>query len=53
MRTFAVYAPMGECLILGGGDEQILTAEMDLSTVEQVRGSINVYRDRIPEVYHV
>lgn len=49
----AVYAPMGECLILGGGDEQILTAEMDISAVEQVRGSINVYRDRIPEAYHI
>lgn len=49
----AVYAPMGECLILGGGDEQILTAEMNLDTVEQVRGSINVYRDRIPSVYQL
>lgn len=49
----AVYDPMGECLILGGGGEQILTAEMDISTVEQVRGSINVYRDRIPGTYHI
>ena len=46
-----MYAPMGECLILGGADEQILTAEMNLSAVEQVRNTINVYRDRIPAAY--
>lgn len=49
----AIYAPMGECVILGGDTEQILTAEMDLSSVEAVRSSINVYRDRIPEAYHL
>ena len=49
----AVYAPMGECLILGGGDEQILVADMDLSIVDQVRSNINVYRDRIPEAYRL
>jgi len=49
----AIYAPMGECLILGGENEQILTAEMDLDAVEKVRSSINVYRDRIPEAYHL
>ena len=49
----AVYAPMGECLVLGGENEQILVADMDLSVVEKVRGSINVYRDRKPEVYKI
>lgn len=47
----AIYAPMGECLILGGEAEQILTADMDLSAVEDVRNRINVYRDRVPEAY--
>ena len=49
----AVYAPMGECVILGGENEQILTTEFDLAAVEKVRGSINVYRDRLPEIYRV
>lgn len=49
----AIYAPMGECLILGGDNEQILTADMDLDAVETVRKNINVYRDRIPEAYHL
>lgn len=49
----AVYAPMGECLILGGENEQILVADMDLDAVEKVRGSINVYRDRKPEAYKI
>lgn len=47
----AVYAPMGECLVRGGEEEQILTADMDLGTVETVRENISVYRDRVPEAY--
>ena len=49
----AVYGPMGECLILGGENEQILVADMDLSAVDEVRSSINVYRDRLPEAYRL
>lgn len=49
----AIYAPTGECVILGGTGEQILTADMDLSLVEGMRSSINVYRDRIPEAYRL
>ena len=49
----AIYAPMGECLILGGENEQLLTADMDLDVVEDVRSRINVYRDRIPEAYRL
>lgn len=49
----AVYGPMGECVILGGENEQILTAEMDLDAVDQVRSSINVYRDRKPGAYRL
>lgn len=47
----AVYGPMGECLIMGGTNEQILVVDLDLEEVEKVRGSINVYRDRKPEAY--
>lgn len=49
----AVYGPMGECLALGGEGEQILTADMDLSAVDRVRNTINVYRDRKPEAYRL
>ena len=47
----AVYAPMGECVVLGGEIEQILTTDMDLSIIDDVRGRINVYRDRKPQAY--
>ena len=36
-----------------GENEQILTADMDLNVVEDVRNRINVYRDRIPEAYRL
>lgn len=49
----AVYGPMGECVILGGESEQILTADMDLDAVDEVRSRINVYRDRKPEAYRL
>ena len=44
---------MGECLILGGEKEQILVADLELSEVDRVRSSINVYHDRRPEVYRL
>ena len=47
----AVYEWMGECLVLGGEAEQILMADMEIGAVDGVRNSINVYRDRLPEVY--
>lgn len=49
----AVYGPMGECRVLGGEEEQILTDSFDLSAVKKVRGSINVYRDRKPSAYRL
>lgn len=49
----AIYGPMGECLVLGGEGEQILMADVDIGTVDTVRDSINVYRDRLPKVYHI
>ena len=49
----AVYGPMGECLVLGGEAEQILMADMEMGAVDGVRDSINVYRDRLPEVYKI
>ena len=36
-----------------GGSEVILTGDLDFSVIEGIRASINVYRDRRPELYHV
>ena len=52
-RPFGSLCPMGECLILGGEKEQILIADMEIQEIDRVRSSINVYRDRRPEVYQL
>ena len=33
--------------------QQILTAEADFSVIEGIRGSINVFQDRRPELYQL
>ena len=43
--------PWGTVLAKAGESEQILTAELDFSTVESIRTSINVFADRRPELY--
>ena len=43
----------GRVLVLGGEAEQILMADMEIGAVDGVRDSINVYRDRLPEVYKI
>lgn len=47
----AVIDPWGEPLVVGGEEEEILTAELDLGVLDGIRNSINVYRDRRPELY--
>lgn len=47
----ALIDPWGEILVLGKDTESILTAEADLSVVQNIRASINAYRDRRPELY--
>ena len=46
-----VCDPWGTVLAAAGESEQILTAELDFSTVESIRTSINVFADRRPELY--
>jgi predicted amidohydrolase len=43
--------PWGETLALAGETEQTITADCDLSVVQNIRGTINVFRDRRPEIY--
>ena len=47
----AIIDPWGETLALAGEEEQLLSAECDFSTLQQIRDSINVFADRRPELY--
>lgn len=47
----AVYGPLGECLALGGRDEEIVTADLDVSHILATRRAMDIYRDRRPDVY--
>ena len=45
--------PWGETLAAAGPDEQFITAGCDVSTLKSIRESINVFRDRRPELYNI
>ncbi|NCB32118.1 MAG: carbon-nitrogen family hydrolase, partial [Clostridia bacterium] len=45
--------PWGKVLARAGGDPCFLSADCDLSIVAGIRGSINVFQDRRPEVYRL
>lgn len=45
--------PWGKVLARAEGDPCFLTADFDLSIVSGIRGSINVFRDRRPEIYRL
>ncbi len=47
----AVIDPWGEAVVEGGSQEMLLTAEIDLGRVDEVRRRIQVFEDRRPEVY--
>ena len=49
----AVIDPWGEYLAKAGDREEIITGEADFSLIEGIRSSINVFRDRRPELYHI
>ena len=49
----AIYGPWGEVMAEAGAQEEIILAELDFAVKEQIRSSINVFRDRRPELYHV
>lgn len=49
----AIYDPWGETLAAAEGTEKLITAELDLGVVENIRNSINVYRDRRPDLYEI
>ena len=49
----SVHDPWGETLALAGAEEEILTADCDLSVRKGICETINVFRDRRPELYQL
>lgn len=49
----AIIDPWGEYLAKAGASEEVITGELDFSVIEGIRSSINVFRDRRPELYHI
>ncbi|NMC55876.1 MAG: hypothetical protein GYA50_01465 [Eubacteriaceae bacterium] len=47
----AIIDPWGVVLAKGGEKEEIITAEADLSIIENIRNTINVFRDRRVDLY--
>lgn len=48
-----IYDPWGELLTKAGAQEEIITASCDTSILKNIRESINVFRDRRPEIYNI
>ncbi len=47
----AIYDPWGDLVVEAGELETLLTAQIDLALVEQVRERMKVFADRQPELY--
>lgn len=47
----AIIDPWGETIALAEEQETRITAELNLSVIQNIRESINVFRDRRPELY--
>lgn len=47
----AIIDPWGEYLAHAGDGETTITGDLDFSVIEGIRSSINVFRDRRPELY--
>lgn len=49
----AIIDPWGEVIWQADYKEQIFTSEIQLSKVEEVRSYMNVFSDRVPELYRI
>ena len=49
----AVVDPWGRVLARAGGGEQILSAELELEKLDEIRATIPVFVDRRPELYRL
>ncbi len=48
-----IISPLGETIAAAGANEEIITAELDLSHIEPVRSAIPVFRDRRQDIYRI
>lgn len=48
----SIHDPWGERIALAGEEPEIIGAECDTSILDGIRSSINVFRDRRPEIYN-
>lgn len=48
-----IFDPWGEYLAEAGKTEEIISADCDLSIIESIRKSINVFADRRPGLYNI
>lgn len=46
-----IINPWGEIVAQGGHKEQIITAEIDLSKIEEAKSKIDILGDRVPKTY--
>jgi predicted amidohydrolase len=51
--TSMLLDPWGKVIAGAEEDEGIITGEIDLSIIKDIRERINVFRDRRPEVYEL
>lgn len=49
----ALLHPLGETVVQAGTEEEIVSGELDLAVIREIRETINVYRDRRPELYKI
>ncbi len=49
----AVISPLGETIAQAGQTEELLTADLNLDSLQMLRKNIPVFRDRRPEIYQL
>ena len=49
----AIISPVGDIISSGKDKEEIINGKLDLDMIKNVRNTINVYRDRIPDLYKI
>jgi predicted amidohydrolase len=48
-----IIGPFGDIISEAGKNEEIISAELDLSILKNIRETINVYNDRKPSLYNI
>ena len=49
----AIYDPWGVVLAQAGEKEELITADCDLSIIDNIRSSMHIFADRRPELYKI